>query len=160
MEQAALPPSILLSRAPDGALRLTTESTCYLSVKAVWSSPLSRPGKYLSILDGQGEEVAMIVDPGSLDAASLLAIQLDLDQRYLTSRITAVLGAKFDNGVTYWTVETHRGRREFLMQQVHENSQWLSPTHVMLTDVDGNRFEILDTRTLDAHGRQLVTQVL
>lgn len=42
------------------------------------------------------------------------------------------------------------------MVRGHENTYWLTDTRLLLTDVDGNRFEILDYTKLDAHSIKLI----
>jgi len=63
-------------------------------------------------------------------------------------------------GATYWTVETNRGPREFVTQSLQENAVWLSERHLLLLDVDGNRFELPDIARLDPRSRQLVERIL
>jgi len=57
-------------------------------------------------------------------------------------------------------VDSDRGPRDFVTQSLQENAQWLSPTHLMLIDVDGNRFEIADTRRLDERSRRFIEQII
>ena len=52
----------------------TSERTC-LSAKPVWAAPLSRPGKYLALLDEAGEQIVMVEDPESLPAESQAALE-------------------------------------------------------------------------------------
>ena len=72
----------------------------------------------------------------------------------------AVVHAKQEFGATYWSVQTDRGDRDFVTQNLQENAVWLSPTHLLLLDVDGNRFEITDTGALDAVSQRYVTTIL
>jgi hypothetical protein len=57
-------------------------------------------------------------------------------------------------------VETERGTREFVTQSLQENAQWLSDRHLLLIDVDGNRFELTDTPRLDEQSRKLLFTVV
>jgi hypothetical protein len=129
-------------------------------VKPVWAAPISRPKAYLALLDGKGEEIAMLSDPGALPADSWAAVQRELRQRNLTALVTAVAHARQEFGATYRTVETDRGGREFVTQNLQENALWFSDTHLVLLDVDGNRFEIPDVSALDARSRAYVTMIL
>ncbi len=65
-----------------------------------------------------------------------------------------------DPGTSYWEVETDRGQREFVVQNVAENARWLSENRLLLIDVDGNRFEIPRLDQLDKKSSSLVGQVL
>jgi len=92
---------------PKERLRLTVgEEKSYLTVKPVWAAPISRPNGYLALLDGKGEEIAMLPDPRALPADSWAAVQRELRQRNLTAIVTAVMSARQEFGATYWTVAT------------------------------------------------------
>jgi Domain of unknown function (DUF1854) len=146
---------------PKERLRLTLgEEKSYLTVKPVWSAPLSRPNAYLALLDGKGEEIAMIPDPSVLPPESAEAVRRELRQRDMTSLVTAVRHARQEYGATYWTVMTDRGEREFVTQNLQENALWFSDSHLLLLDVDGNRFEIPDINVLDTRSRAYIAEIL
>ena len=99
----------------------------------------------------------MLRDPESeLSPENWALIQEELRRRYLNGVVIKVLQATTEFGATYWTVETDRGRKEFVTQSLQENAQWLGPTHLLLVDVDGNRFEIPDIEALDEDSRRRV----
>src|SRR5579871_1433300 len=146
---------------PKDRLRLTVgEERSYPTVKPVWAAPLSRPNTYLSLLNGKGEEIVTLTDPGKLPPDSLEAVREELRRRYLTATVSTVLSAKFEYGATYWHVETDRGTRDFVTQNLQENAMWLSSVHLLLLDVDGNRFEIPDVNALDEKSRAYITTIL
>lgn len=146
----------------DEQLRLTVaDDRTYFVVKPVWSAPLSRPNEFLVLLDARGEEIVMIENPGrDLPAGSWQAVERELHHRYLTATVTAIRDARQEYGATYWTVETNRGEREFVTQSLQENAQWISEHHLLLIDVDGNRFEIPDTTALDGRSRAFIHVIL
>lgn len=155
------PRDIRLFYEPKDRLRMTVnEERSYPTVKPVWAAPLSRPNTYLSLLNGKGEEIVTLADPKTLPPASLAAVKEELHRRYLTATVKHIASAKFEYGATYWHVTTDRGEREFVTQSLQENALWLSPTHLMLLDVDGNRFEIPDVTALDEHSRALMHTIL
>jgi hypothetical protein len=140
---------------------MTVADECsYTTVKPVWAAPLSRPDNYLSLLNGKGEEIVTISDPNELPADSLTAVREELRRRYLTATVSAINSAKFEYGATYWSVESDRGPRDFVTQSLQENALWLSPTHLLLLDVDGNRFEILDVPSLDSRSQAFIDAIL
>ncbi|RYG37354.1 DUF1854 domain-containing protein [bacterium] len=139
---------------PKDRLRLTVDDNeSYPTVKPVWAAPLSRPDHFLSLVNGKGDEIVNLPDVSVLDDASRASVREELSRRYLSSRVLEILEARSEFGATYWTVETERGQREFVTQNLQENAQWLSPGHLMLIDVDGNRFELKDVDSLDAKSR-------
>lgn len=146
---------------PKDRLRLTVrDDRSYVTVKPAWSAPLTRPGKYLALLNGKGEEITTIADPDALDSSSKEAVLEELHRRYLTATVHKITHAKTEFGAGYWHVITDRGERDFVTQSLQENAHWLSPTHLMLLDVDGNRFEILNVEDLDARSRVFLEAML
>ncbi len=150
-----------LFREPAWRLRLTIDGDrSYTRVKVVRAAPLSHPDKYISFLDAKDEEICMVDDLKQLDAAARGIIKEELDRRYLTSIIQNVLTVRNEFGTSYWEVETNRGQREFVVQNVAENAQWLGDHRLLIIDVDGNRFEIPRLDALDKRSLGLVEQVL
>jgi hypothetical protein len=142
-------------------LRLTVErEKSYITVKPVWAAPLTRPNRYLALLDGKGDEIIVLPDPDVLDHVSREAVSRELFGRYLTATVSKILHARQEFGSSYWTVESDRGTRDFVTQSLQENAQWLSDTHLLLIDVDGNRFEILDTGALDEDSRKRLFSIV
>lgn len=146
---------------PKDRLRLTIlDDRSYPTVKPAWSAPLSQPGKFLALLNGKGDEITTISDPGQLDDESRKAVMEEIHRRYLTATIHRITHAKAEFGAAYWHVVTDRGERDFVTQSLQENAQWLGPGHLLLIDVDGNRFEILDTAALDASSQVYIEALL
>ena len=79
---------------------------------------------------------------------------------YLTSTVQRVESIRNEFGTSYWDVQTDRGQREFVVQNVAENAQWLGDHRLLIIDVDGNRFEIPHLEALDKRSLSMVEQVL
>jgi hypothetical protein len=146
---------------PDDRLLMTHDDRSWPTVVPRWASPLKHPNRYLSLLDGKGNEIVTITDPekelGEPNRGHVLA---EVRRRYLTALVESVVTVKGEWGATYWVVETDRGRREFVTQSLQENAQWLGASHILLTDVDGNRFELKDIENLDERSRKLIHSIL
>jgi len=153
---------ITLFHEPATRLRLTLADNCsHLVVKPIWAAPRSRPGRHLSLLNHKGEEIVAVENPeAELDRDSLQALRQELRTRDLTARIKRVVSAPQEYGVTYWSVETDRGARDFVTQNLSENAVWFGENRVLILDVDGNRFEFAALDELDAGSRHLVDSVL
>jgi hypothetical protein len=138
-------------------LRMTVEgSRSYIDVRPAWAAPLTRASRYLALLDGKGDEIAMVMSLDELSTDSRQAVERELYSRYRTAQVERILNARQEFGAAYWHVETDRGTRDFVTQHLQENAQWLNDHHLLLIDVDGNRFEIRDTMALDALSRRLL----
>jgi Domain of unknown function (DUF1854). len=152
---------MILFYEPKDRLRLTVDNELsYHTVRPAWSAPLSQPGKFLALLNGKGEEIVTLPDPDELPFESLTVVKEELRRRYLTATVKEILHAKFEYGATYWSVDTDRGQRDFVTQHLQENAIWLSDTHLLLLDVDGNRFEIEDTTAMNAKSRAYISAIL
>jgi hypothetical protein len=152
---------VRLYREPAWKLRLTIDNDrSYTRVKVVRAAPLSHPSRYISLLDAKDEEVCMFPDMKQMDPDMRVIVQEELDRRYLTSTIESVVSIRNEFGTSYWDVKTNRGPREFVVQNVAENAQWLGDHRLLLVDVDGNRFEIPDLNGLDKKSLSLVEMVL
>ena len=146
---------------PKDRLRMTVQDDrSFITVKPAWSAPLTRPGKYLALLNGKGEEILTIENPDDLDETSRAAVEEELHRRYLTATVHKITYAKSEFGAGYWHVITDRGERDLVTQSLQENAQWLSPVHLLLIDVDGNRFEIPDVTALDERSRTFANAML
>jgi hypothetical protein len=158
---------IQLFYEPEGTLRLTVDTEdsvggarSYPVVKLFQSAPLSRPNEYLALLDSKSEEIALVKRLEDLTEDSQKIAQRELGRRYLTARIEQIPQIKQEFGVTYWHVNTNRGERDFVMQSLSESCIWLSDSHLLLIDVDGNRFEIADRYALDSLSQKQLEKVL
>ncbi len=146
---------------PEGRLRLETDDRCYLQIRPAWAAPVSQPGKYLSFLDGKDDEIMLLPDGlKGLDKEARAIIKDELHRRYLTAYVTKINHAHTEFGSSYWTVETDRGKKDFVTQSLQENAQWHGPTHLLLVDVDGNLFEIRDTTALDPQSQIILRKIV
>jgi hypothetical protein len=161
-ERSAIDPKTLrLFYDPPGTLRLTVDDEySYPTVKLYQAWPLSHPGRHLSFQDGKGEEIVMVETLDELPAECRPIVEEELRRRYLTARIERIENIRTEFGVTYWQVLTNRGERDFVVQSLTESCVWLSDLHLMIVDVDGNRFEILDRAALDPYSRAQLESVL
>ena len=150
-----------LFREPAWVLRLIIDGDrSYLKVKIVRAAPLSYPERYISLLDAKDEEICMIDDLKEIGPKARTLIGEELDRRYLTAMIEQVTSIRNEYGTSYWDVQTDRGQREFVVQNVAENAQWLGDHRLLITDVDGNRFEIPRLDDLDKRSLEWIEQVI
>lgn len=155
------PTGMRLFYDPPGTLRLTVdEERSYPTVRLYQAWPLSAPGRYVSLLNGKDEEIALLDDLSGLPAQSRAVAEAELGRRYLTARIEAIDSIRTEFGVTYWHVRTSRGPRDFVVQSLSDSCLWLSERHILIVDVDGNRFEIADRYALEPVSRERLDLVL
>lgn len=111
--------------------------------------PFENPYEYISVLDSEGKEVCLIHKLDELREQDRPLIVDELERKYYTPVISKITSMNERFGFSYWTVTTDTGERSFTMQDTYRNISRVSSTHVFLTDVDGNRYDIPDIEALD-----------
>jgi hypothetical protein len=154
------PNDVHLFHQPAWSLRLTVGNVSFARVKVVRAAPLSLPDQFITFLDDRDQEICMVEHIGALPAASRAIAESELTARYLTSLIVVINDVRNEFGTSYWDVDTHRGHRDFVVQNIAENARWLSSNRLLLVDVDGNRFEIPAIDALDKRSAGLISQAV
>jgi len=120
--------------------------------------PISDPHRYISIRVGatasEQREIGILRDLKALPADQRRLLTEELDRRYFIHIITKVRSIREELGFLYWDCETDKGRREFAVPRWNQGK--VIETHTggrVVTDVDGNRYEIPDLAALDAESR-------
>ncbi|MBO4367028.1 MAG: DUF1854 domain-containing protein [Clostridia bacterium] len=113
--------------------------------------PFDAPDRYISVLDGEGTEYGMIRALSEFENKPdmLEIIRTELDRKYLIRTILKIRSLKDKLGFSYWDVDTDCGRFSFTMQDTYRNLIHNSENGIILSDVDGNRFQIPDVLALD-----------
>jgi hypothetical protein len=128
----------------------------YKTVSVVPLFPLSESGNWVSVLDDEGRELGIIEELGKLNAENRRIILDELHRRYVLPRIQKILSCKEKFELVQWEVETDRGVKEFLSRNLRENIQQPGQNRLILTDVDGNRYDIPDFQLLDKKSQNLL----
>ncbi|HPE94950.1 MAG TPA: DUF1854 domain-containing protein [Bacillota bacterium] len=118
--------------------------------------PLSGLTKYISLLDDDGHEKAIIRDLDLFTGESREAIEQCLDEYYLIPKIKAILDRKEKYGILKWKVDTDKGIRSFDIRNIYSNIKVLYDNRVLVRDTNDNRYEIPDFTKLDAKSRVLL----
>ena len=144
-----LEPAQIRFECAGAQLHLDLGGTAYSNVVVTCAFPLSLPLRYLSVRDADNNEIGMIKDASELDAENQRIIAEALERRYLMPIIQHVLRVKERFGTLDWEVITDRGPRVFTTRDLRENVVNPAPGRTLLTDVDGNRYDVRDIYALD-----------
>jgi hypothetical protein len=137
-------------------LRLTLDQECsFPKVSVARAFPFSAPTRFLSVQDGQNKEIGMIWSLDQLDEENRLVLQRELERRYVIPLIEGIVSAKDLFGFVEWNVVTSKGPTRFTTRHLHEHTVKPSPGRYILTDTDGNRYEIQDIERLGDKSRAL-----
>ena len=122
--------------------------------------PVSRAAEYITLLDADGKEIAIIRAMANLDADSNRVVSASLGDYYLVPEITKILSVTEKYGNLHWSVETDRGHKEFDIRNRNHDIKVYSDGRVRVRDSDDNRYTIADYRKLDGHSiRQLIADL-
>jgi len=111
--------------------------------------PLTDPDEFIIIENQEGSFVGLLKDYHKLDAGSIRVVEEELEHEYFLPQITAINSISDDASVMVWDVETNHGPRKFEVESIHRDVRWLNDKHIVIQDVDGNKYEIRDHSSLD-----------
>ncbi len=144
------------SRTQGGFISLKTPEKEYARVGVYLTFPLTNPDEFISIreADEKAKEIGMIEKLSALpkDQQEMLREQIKL--RYFMPIITKVLDVKDEYGYAYWNVTTTFGSCRFTTQMSGNAVIHLSDSRLLVTDIDGNRYEIPDFYQLSVMERK------
>ncbi len=155
------PSRVHITRGPLGEFRCEIEDDrSYLNCRASRCFPLSGRDRYVALFDGLKGEIGVLEDMRGLDEESRGLVAEMLDRRYFIPVISRVKSIREEFGVVYWSVETSAGPRDFVCRGMRDSLQSLSDARVLVTDADGNRFEIPDYTVLSKSAQAILDRVL
>lgn len=118
--------------------------------------PRSGLEKYITLLDEEGIEQAIIRDLNTLPDEERRTIEDCLEEYYLIPRVTAITNVREKFGVITLTTETDRGPAMIEIRNILHGLRMIHNNRVLIRDGNDNRYEIPDLNRLDKHSRQLI----
>jgi hypothetical protein len=126
--------------------------------------PVSQEQVLLSVRDANTEdqdEIGIIGNWTELRPADRQAVAAELGLHYFVPEIKVVHKVKDEFGFLYWSVETDKGPRDFVMRNnVVHFAREVGPQHWLLIDVNQARYEIVDLTKLDTRSQRIVIRAL
>ena len=116
--------------------------------------PVSKPNDYITLLDTNGDEKAVIRSISELAPSSREVIEYSLNDYYLVPHILKIISITEKNGKVHWCVETDRGYKEFDVRNRNHDVRVYSDGRMRVRDSDDNRYLVSDYRKLDAHSKR------
>lgn len=118
--------------------------------------PLSGLEKYITLLDGEGIERAIIRDLRTLPESDRRIVEGCLREYYLIPKITRIHECREKTGTLLLRVETDRGDADIEIRNLLYGLKLLYGSRVLLRDGNDNRYEIPDLNLLDKQSRQRI----
>lgn len=143
------PAQVILTESGNGYANMEYKGERYPKIKIARALPHKMPDKYISISDGEGKEIGIISDMAELDKNSRAVLRKQLDMIYFSPEITKIMSIVDSMGFMYFDTETVQGKRSFAVRDFVRNVRFIDGKRVQITDVDGNRYHIIDISALD-----------
>ena len=118
--------------------------------------PVNRANEYITLLDKDNTEVAIIRAISDLDKDSRAVVQASLDDYYLVPKITRIIAITEKYGTLHWCVDTDRGIKEFDIRNRNTDIRIYDDGRIRVRDSDDNRYVVDDFHSLDAHSKKLL----
>lgn len=141
-------------------IALELEEKDFKRVALMRSFPLSNSNKYISVRDKDGNEIGIIYDTLEFPQEIQKLFEEELNRRYFLPIIKNINSIKEEFGYTYWEVLTDIGKKRFTIRKDNNSFVNVKDNRIMVSDVDGNRYEISDYKKLDTKSYKLIELLL
>lgn len=149
-----------LERDAHGRLVLTTaDGRRHPGVVPVRAFPIAAPNEGLSLVDGDGREVAWVEALDKLPLPLHALIAEELLSREFTPVIRRIVSVSTFSTPSIWQVDTDRGVTRFVLKG-EEDIRRLNDGALWIADSHGIQFIVRDRRALDPRSRRLLGRFL
>ena len=149
-----------LRRDAFGRLVLTdAEGREHVGVVAVRAFPISAPDEGVSVVDGDGHELAWVPRLDALDEARRTLLTEALEQREFMPRLLRVTAVSSFATPSTWSVETDRGPTSFVLKG-EEDIRRIGAASLLIADNHGIHFLIRDMFNIDKTTRKILDRFL
>ena len=98
---------------------------------------------------GELKEIGIISNISVFDEAQQQYIAEELGRKYFIPIIETINAVKEKYGFSYWEVKSDIGKIKFTVHDAYRNILKITDDRIMVTDVNGNRYEITSLDKLD-----------
>lgn len=149
-----------LARDSFGVLSLTAEDgQVHQGVAPVRAFPIQSPSQGISLVLGDGKEVAWIDDIADLPAAERALLQDELDGREFMPEISHISSVSSFATPCTWFVKTDRGDTEFTLKDEGDIRR-IGDASLLVADNHGIHYLIRNMFTIDKHTRKILDRFL
>ena len=166
-ETVYLDPKTIHFRHDDHNLTYTTsDGKFYPRISLRRSFPLSAENTYVVVRvsdekEDRSLELGVIRDCKDLDEESRQAVEGELRRFYLVPVIQRIHSIREEFGFLYWSVETDRGPKDFIMRDsIIGHVRQVGPGRWLIIDINQTRYEVRDYEKLDEKSQELLNKFL
>lgn len=131
----------------------------HVNVVAVRAFPISAPDEGVSVVDGDGHELAWVPRLSGLDEARRTLLAEALEQREFMPRLLRVKTVSSFATPSTWEVDTDRGPTSFVLKG-EEDIRRIGRGTLLIADRHGLQFRVRDFAALDRHSKRLLERFL
>lgn len=111
--------------------------------------PFDHPESYISVQDPDKNEIGMISELSVFPAETADLLRAELGRKYYAPVLKSILSVRDRYGYAYCTAMTDSGEITFTLRDASRSIFKVDERRVIITDIDGNRFDIPDITQLD-----------
>jgi len=154
-------PDFQLHRTPFGKLVLTDAAgTAHTPVLPVRAFPIQAPQDGVSLLSSDGHELAWIERLSDLPPTHQSLVREELARREFMPTLQRIVGVSSFSTPCTWTVETDRGRCEFVLRGDEDIRRIGAHNGLLIADAHAIHYFVPDALALDAHSRRILDRFL
>jgi hypothetical protein len=145
--------NLKLIRAADGQLRASHPGEEERAVRVHRCFPWSQPGGYLSLLDDEDEEFALVRDVAGLDAGSRRVLEEALVEAGFVLEVSEIEDVVEEVEIRTWRVRTKQGPRTF-QTKLDDWPLEVPGGGIVVRDVAGDLYHIAKPGEMDARSKK------
>lgn len=131
----------------------------HVGVQAVRAFPIAAPDEGVSVVDGDGHELAWVARLSALDEPQRSLLAEALEQREFMPVLQRLKAVSSFGTPSTWDVDTDRGPTRFVLKG-EEDIRRLGPGLLIVNDAHGVQYLIRDLAGMDRHSRKLLDRFL
>ena len=117
--------------------------------------PFEKGEEFIVLSDENDNDLGFIRDLKERTAEEQEILRKELAHRYFMAKIQKIHKVADRSGYSYWNVETDIGKVEFSVRDTYKSIMYIG-SQMIITDADGNRFQIEDPGKLDRSSRKKI----
>ncbi len=136
------------------------DGTEYTEVELRRLFPVSDRDHYISLIDKDEKQIAMIRSYDDITPESAAAVKACFNDYYLIPKINKIYECSDSTGALVMKVDTDHGRAEFRIRNRHSDMKIYPEDRVIIRDSSDNRYEIESLAALDRKSWVLISSFL
>jgi len=111
--------------------------------------PFDHPESFISVQDADKNEIGMIRSLEEFPKETAELLRLELSRKYYAPVLRSILSIRDRYGYAYCTAMTDTGEITFTLRDASRSIVKVEENHAVITDIDGNRYDIPALSELD-----------